>query len=111
MESSDVQRANEITADIASARERIDAIDDELIELLRKRIELSSLIMQTKPQTRIVDPTREQAILTRYCEKLGEVSTFQKTKRLVLGILGTARLYPESESELESRPRKARAFL
>lgn len=81
--------------DIASLRERIDAIDDELIALLLKRIELSNLVMQTKPSTQIIDPNREQAILNRYSEKLADVSTLPKTKRLVLGILGTSRLYPE----------------
>lgn len=82
--------------DIAFVRKRIDSIDDELIELLLKRIELSNLIMKTKPLAQIIDPRREQAILTRYSEKLAETSTLPKTKRLVLGILGTSRLYPES---------------
>lgn len=81
--------------EIASIRQRIDAIDDQLVELLLQRIELSDLIMKSKPVNQIVDPRREEAILARYTEKLADVSTLPKTKRLVLGILGTSRLYPE----------------
>lgn len=82
--------------DIASLRERIDAIDEEIIELLLKRVELSNLIMKTKPFLAIIDSDREQMILKRYSEKLSDVSTGSKLKRLVFGILGTSRLYPES---------------
>lgn len=90
------QSETKITEDIASLRERIDAVDDEIIELLLKRVELSNLIMKTKPNSQIVDSGREQAIHDRYSRKLSEVSTLAKSKRLVLGILGTSRFYPES---------------
>ncbi len=92
MESSDPKNADPI----ASLRARIDAIDDELIALLLKRIELSNLVMAGKPPARIVDSDRERAILVRYTEKLSPVSTEPKSKRLVRGILGTSRLYPET---------------
>jgi len=92
---SDSKKADELAPDIFSVRERIDAVDDQIIELLRQRIELSSLIIQTKPPAGIIDPKREQAILNRYFEKLSEASTLPKTKRLVFGILGCSRLYPE----------------
>lgn len=76
-------------------RERIDTIDDEIAGLILKRIELSNQIMKTKSPSRVTDPAREQAIIARYFEKLCDVSTPAKSKRLVLGVIGASRLYPE----------------
>lgn len=76
-------------------RDRIDAIDDEIAGLILKRIELSNQIMKTKSPSRITDPAREQAIIERYSEKLSDVSTPAKSKRLVLGVIGASKLYPE----------------
>lgn len=81
--------------DIAQLRARIDAIDDEIAGLILKRIDLSNQIMKTKSPSRITDPVREQAILARYTEKLSDVSTPTKSKRLVLGVIGASKLYPE----------------
>lgn len=84
------------SVDIGQLREKIDAIDDEIIGLVLKRIELSNQIMKTRPTSQIVDPAREQAIHSRYLEKLSEVSTPAKSKRLVLGVIGASKLYPET---------------
>lgn len=81
--------------DIAQLRQRIDTIDDEIIELVQARIELSSLVMKMKSPTQLVDPTREQSIIARYFEKLSDTSTLPKIKRLVAGIIGASRIYPE----------------
>ena len=81
---------------VAEWRERIDALDDEIIELLLKRIDLSSLIMKSKSPAQIVDPEREQEILMRYSGKLSRVSTAKKSKRLALGIIAASSFYPES---------------
>lgn len=92
MEISDVKSSH----DIAQIRKRIDAIDDELIHLLRQRIELSSLIIQAKPPVSVIDRKREEAIFNRYFAGLADTSTLPKTKRLVLAVLGASQLYPES---------------
>ena len=79
-----------------SLRKQIDDVDDKIIELLRQRIELSNLIIQAKSPAQILDPGREQAILERYTNQLANVSSAGKLKRLVSGILGTSRFYPET---------------
>ncbi len=81
--------------DISQLRLRIDAIDDDLMELILRRIELSSLVMEMKPQAFLVDPNREQSIIARYYSKLSGTTTLAKTKRLVAGIIGASRIYPE----------------
>lgn len=80
---------------MAELRGRIDAIDNEILDLLLKRIELSNLIMKSKSPAQIVDSEREQEIIRRYSEKLSDVSTSAKSKRLALGVIATSRLYPE----------------
>lgn len=81
---------------MAELRERINAIDDEILVLLLKRIELSNSIMKSKAPAQIVDSQREQEIVQRYSEKLLTVSTPDKSKRLALGIIATSSFYPES---------------
>lgn len=76
-------------------REQVDAIDDQLMELMVKRIELASEIMKAKPAGQIVDSSREQAIVKRYHEKLADLSTLAKTKRLVSAIIQASKCYPD----------------
>lgn len=85
----------EIPAQISKLRERIDAIDDEIIQLLSKRIMISSQLMALKAPTQVIDPSREEAIIQRYLAKLGDTSTPKKVSRLVAGILAAAKTYPD----------------
>ncbi len=80
---------------LARLRERIDALDEEIMGLVFKRIELSNFIMSTKPPTEVVDQGREQAIVGHYSQKLLSVSSEAKLKRLVLAIIATSQEYPE----------------
>lgn len=80
---------------VTQLRERIDAVDDALLRLMLERIELSSRVMKQKSPSHVVDSAREQAIIQRYFEQLAMVSTPAKVERLVRGIIGAARLYPE----------------
>lgn len=84
-----------MTPEITSLRKQIDDVDDKLIEFLCKRIELSNLVIKSKPPDQILDLDREQAIHQRFSDKLLDLSTPQKLKRLVSGILATSRFYPE----------------
>lgn len=83
------------TKDLVDLRERIDAIDDEIIALLIKRIELANSIMKSKASSQIVDSKREQEIITRYSAKLSNVSTPSKSKRFVQALIATSNRYPE----------------
>jgi chorismate mutase len=85
---------SEYSAQVAELRELIDLLDDEIIQLISKRIQLSTRVMEAKPSSQVIDPTREQTIIHRYFEKLSGVSTLPKVKRLVLGIIGTSKSYP-----------------
>lgn len=87
--------AKTYTAEVAQLREQIDRIDDEIIQLIAKRIELSTLVMETKPPSQVIDTTREQAIVSRYFAKLSGLSSLPKAKRLVLGIIGASKIYPD----------------
>lgn len=82
--------------ELGRLRGQMDAIDDQIAELILKRIELSNRIMKTKSSSQVVDPGREQAIVERYFAKLADVSTRPKAERLVSGIIGASKLYPES---------------
>lgn len=82
--------------DLSRLRDQVDAIDDQIIELISKRIELATLIMKSKPASQIVDPSREQAIVRRYFDKLGDRTTLAKVKRLVSGIIETSKVYPDA---------------
>lgn len=80
---------------LTELRARIDALDDQIIELLKNRIELANAVMSSKAPTRIVDLSREEEIARRYSEKLASASTPEKSKRFVRALLALAKLYPE----------------
>lgn len=80
---------------IIELRQIIDSIDDEIMELISKRIELSTRIMKLKSDSQVIDPAREQAIINRYFAKLSAQSTMTKVKRLVLGVIRSSGAYPE----------------
>lgn len=81
---------------LTELRARIDAIDDEIIALLIKRIELSNFIMKSKPAAQVVDPKREQEIVGRYSGMLFDVSTPAKSQRIALAVIATSGIYPEN---------------
>lgn len=89
-----VQQAD-YAVEVAELRRRLDAIDDEIMELLLNRIELSTRVMEIKPASQTVDSSREQIIINRYFTKLSDASTMPKVKRLVLGIIGASKIYPD----------------
>ena len=76
-------------------RGQIDALDDQIIELLLKRIDLSSSIIRSKDPGPVVDLGREQAICQRYLGRLESVTTAEKVKNVVKAILAVSKLYPE----------------
>ena len=80
---------------LSQGRKRINAVDDQIIELLLKRIELANTVMNLKAPFEVVDRDREQEVLKRYSEKLSSLSTPEKLKRLVAGIIAASRIYPE----------------
>lgn len=80
---------------IKELRGQIDSIDDQIIELVIKRIHLSNTLIRMKAPGQIVDSHREQEIYSRYGERLGGVSTERKVKQFVKALLGASNLYPE----------------
>lgn len=62
---------------IADARERIDALDEKIIALLRERMDVSARIQQARITSggRRVNLSREMEILSRYRESLGTPGT------------------------------------
>lgn len=86
----------EIPAQIRELRKLIDGVDDEIIQLVLKRIAISSRLMELKVGSEVVDPGREQAIVRRYFAGLGESSTLAKVERLVAGVIGAAKSYPRN---------------
>ena len=91
-----MESGNSKTAGLTGARERINAIDDQIAELLRQRIEIANTVMNSKPKFQIIDTERENEILNRYSHRLLNLSTSEKIKRLVAAILGCSKIYPES---------------
>ncbi len=75
-------------------RDQIDSLDDQIIELLLKRIHLSNSIIKAKAPGQIVDAGREEEIHHRYTGKLATVSTPVKIKQLVTALLSASSLYP-----------------
>jgi chorismate mutase len=65
------------TADIASARGRIDEIDAEIVRLVRRRAEVSHQIQAARLAAggRRVEYSREVEIVRRYSEALGSPGT------------------------------------
>lgn len=86
----------EISAKIAELRELIDAVDDEIILLIKKRIKISTELMELKPPSETIDSGREEAIVQRYFGHLSTSSTLPKVRRLVAGIIGASKTYPGS---------------
>ena len=58
--------------DLQQIREEIDAIDDELVQLLEKRMDMAVKVAEYKKQNNIpiYNPTREQEVLDRMAKKV-----------------------------------------
>lgn len=82
---------------IKELRGQIDTLDDQILELLLKRIQLSNSIMRSKAPGQIVDPQREAEIYRRYTEKLGATSTPAKVRQVVQALVAASSLYPEAQ--------------
>ena len=85
-----------IGQELNQLRDQVDAIDDQIIELMVKRIELATLIMKSKRGSQLVDSGRERSIVQRYSEKLADLSTVAKTQKLVSGIIEASKFYPDA---------------
>lgn len=59
---------------IESIREDIDSTDNQIVELLKRRFDLSNQIAEAKKQSGapVNDPARERDILDRLCAKAGK---------------------------------------
>lgn len=84
-------------AQISELRKLIDTLDDEIIQLVLKRIAVSTRLIELKPPSEAIDPSREEAIVHRYFTKLSEASTLPKVARLVAGLIGASKSYPDSK--------------
>jgi len=58
---------------LGSIRDNIDAVDQQIVELLKTRFSLSKQVAEAKKDagTKIYDPARERAILNRLCDQAG----------------------------------------
>lgn len=80
--------------DISELRNNIDAIDRELVELFKKRMNVSAEVAEYKRQNnmRVLDSSRERALLTKVAELSGE--EFEDyTRTLYSTILDLSRSY------------------
>jgi chorismate mutase len=75
------------TPGIPGGRERIDAIDAELIELIRRRVAVSAQIQATRIAEggRRLDLSRETEVIGRYTRSLGRPGTSVAMALLELG--------------------------
>lgn len=73
--------------EVLSGRERIDALDDQIAELVRRRIEVSRQIQSARIADggRRVDLRRETEIIARYSAALGRPGTAIAMALLELG--------------------------
>ncbi|MFJ9740153.1 chorismate mutase [Streptomyces sp. NPDC101166] len=70
-------RTSEAADVISGARERIDALDDRIIGLIRERMAVSAVIQDARLASggRRVNLSREMEILNHYSEALGKPGT------------------------------------
>lgn len=82
--------------DILNKRKSIDDIDNQLLELLNDRAELSLTIRELKKNKSIglFDPKREEEIINRLCEKNQGPLYDEDVRKLFLLIVKTMRGLP-----------------
>ena len=73
--------------ELADIRVEIDAIDDQLADLVRRRLDIVGEVAAAKREkgVPVSDPARERAILTRVAEKVGP--EYENAARLVFSAI------------------------
>lgn len=73
--------------DLSTIRAEIDGIDDELVRLFKRRLEIVEKVAEAKRErgTSVLDPARERAILTHVAEQVGP--EFENGARLFFSTL------------------------
>jgi chorismate mutase/prephenate dehydratase len=82
-----------MSKDIDTIRDQIDSIDDDLIELLRKRFELSIAMgaLKNGSSRDVFDPSREEAIIERLSSRLRPPLTMTMVERIFTDIFSISR--------------------
>ncbi|MFI6688248.1 chorismate mutase [Streptomyces sp. NPDC050485] len=80
-------RTEQAASVISDARERIDALDNRIIGLIRERMAYSAMIQETRISSggRRVNLSREMEILSHYSDSLGKPGTTLAMTLLELG--------------------------
>jgi len=89
--------------DLTELRNELDAIDKEIVELFRRRMETVKMVSEYKriSGTAVLDPKREQEILCRVAQLSGdELSDY--TKELFTTLMSISRDYQHSLAKSES---------
>ncbi|MBP8639799.1 MAG: chorismate mutase [Oscillospiraceae bacterium] len=88
-------------------RKEIDEIDDELLDLFLRRMELAKAAMLQKKQSGkpILDKGRERDILNKVSQKSGELSVY--SRRLFKELMSLSRSYQASAAENETQLSKS----
>lgn len=92
---------------LADCRRKIDAIDDQLIELFRERMEMALEIAKIKEEegVAVLNAGREAQILARVEEKAGEALS-NYAKALYETLFELSRSYQNAYLEAQSEPKK-----
>ncbi len=89
--------------ELKELREEIDGIDRELVELFKKRMNVSAAVAEYKRQNgmAVLDASRERALLSKISELSGE--EFEEYSRILYStILDVSRSYQHSKLDIES---------
>lgn len=89
--------------ELKELREQIDAIDRELVELFKKRMNVSAAVAEYKKQNnmKVLDASRERALLEKISELSGE--EFEEYSRVLYStILDVSRSYQHSKLDARS---------
>ena len=89
--------------ELKELREEIDGIDRELVELFKKRMNVSAAVAEYKRQNgmAVLDASRERALLSKISELSGE--EFEEYSRILYStILDVSRSYQHSKLDVES---------
>ena len=89
--------------ELKELRDEIDGIDRELVELFKKRMNVSAAVAEYKRQNgmAVLDASRERALLSKISELSGE--EFEEYSRILYStILDVSRSYQHSKLDVES---------
>ena len=90
---------NEAQAQIAAHREKIDAIDKQLVKLLNERAEQSLAIRALKPAAKmgLFDPKREEEIFAKVCSYNEGPLYNENLREIYAGILKVMKEVPSRD--------------